>query len=99
MWKLLSSCDLIFSWLWHLSLFHLDSVFLLKEVNCFILVYSMCLAYLSAPSALPRNPISRPTEHNIYVHAKDANIRIVLCPRYVNVLMYSKRNVTIIIER
>ncbi len=41
-----------------ICLFDLYSIFLFKELYCLFFIYPVCLAYLSVPSALRRDPIS-----------------------------------------
>src|SRR5919112_3879954 len=69
-------------------LFNLYSIFLLKELDCLFSVYPVCLTYLGTLPGLFCDPISGSIEHNINVHSKDSNVRIVLCTWNIYVLMY-----------
>src|SRR6185503_4222540 len=82
-----------------LALFHLSSVMLSKEFNRLAFVDSVFLSDLGTLPAFPRDSVAWSAQSNINVHTKNSNIRVVLCARDVNVLMYSDRDIAKVIKR
>src|ERR1044072_1101531 len=76
-----------------LLLRYLRSKLFLEEADRVILGYPMVLAYLGALAALPCDPVAWPDKHDIDVHAKNADVRVVFRAGDIDVLVNADRNV------